>query len=579
MKKIFSLFFLIVILVLSSCKNITSTLPDTTLSNITTTENPSTATLTNPITYTKDEEGFYILPEDFFSSKAEENPSLLQSSFVYAKNGQIKKYDQVRVYASGVQLDCYEVMVNMSQTWNGDAPSRMANGVCFLALEGNVKIQIQTNFFINDVCTIRPLSSSITPSIDEETRVISFEITSPGQYAVELRSGRVVYFFVDEVNQYEQYKDDDNLLYFGPGVYNKDNSSLIDQNGNLYLNSDTTLFIDYGASLECSIIASHKNNIKIVGGGMISGASFPRSVANNQVKVPIDINYCNNVKIDGIAVLDPAGWCYNIYFSNNVQITNTKVISSRSNGDGISLQSSCDVAVSKSFLRTWDDTLVVKNYPHWDNLSNLGATRNIEFSDCILWTDLAQSMEIGYETYGEVMDNIVFNNITVLHNFHKAVISIHDGNNANITNVRFTNITVEDASMGKGDGVNVLIDFSTAFSPTWSLGHGETSLGSIDGVLIENILVLSGNAEQYISIKGATDNREQYLGSIHPISNVTIRGITIFSDEIDQSFAGILTNEYVSSLTIEQLENVSGSSIFYRDSSLYTRSAEGTLVQ
>ena len=55
----------------------------------------------------------------------------------------------------------------------------------------------------------------------------------------------------------------------------------------------------------------------------------------------------------------------------------------------------------------------------------------------VLWTDLAQSMEIGYETYGEYMKDIVFRNITVLHNFHKPVISIHNSDDTKIENIVF----------------------------------------------------------------------------------------------------------------------------------------------
>ena len=103
--------------------------------------------------------------------------------------------------------------------------------------------------------------------------------------------------------------------------------------------------------------------------------------------------------------------------------------------------------VKECFIRSWDDSLVVKNYPKWSNKSEHGATRNIRFNNIIIWTDLAQSMEIGYETIGEVLEDVIFDNITVLHNLHKPVISIHNANNANIKNIIFRNITVEDASM------------------------------------------------------------------------------------------------------------------------------------
>ena len=100
-------------------------------------------------------------------------------------------------------------------------------------------------------------------------------------------------------------------------------------------------------------------------------------------------------------------------------------------------------------------------------------------------------MEVGFETVGKIMEDITFKDITVLHNYHKAPISIHNGNNADINNVKFINITIEDAAMGQGDGNKYLVDFSTEFSATWSSQHTTTSLGSISDILIENVLVLN----------------------------------------------------------------------------------------
>ena len=45
-----------------------------------------------------------------------------------------------------------------------------------------------------------------------------------------------------------------------------------------------------------------------------------------------------------------------------MSIDGVKIITARPNGDGITVQSSRNVTVSNSFVRTWDDSLVVKNY-------------------------------------------------------------------------------------------------------------------------------------------------------------------------------------------------------------------------
>ena len=86
-------------------------------------------------------------------------------------------------------------------------------------------------------------------------------------------------------------------------------------------------------------------------------------------------------------------------------------------------------------------------------------------------------MEVGYETYGASMENIVFENITVLHSYHKAVMSIHNADQANISNVHFRDITIEDAQ-GVGDiwtetYDNYFIDMTIAFNADWSKSQYE----------------------------------------------------------------------------------------------------------
>ena len=189
-------------------------------------------------------------------------------------------------------------------------------------------------------------------------------------------------------------------------------------------------------------------------------------------------------------------------------------MTARANGDGISIQSSKNVHVRDSFVRTWDDSLVVKNY-------NRGTTESILFENMTLWTDLAQSMEIGYETYGDTMNDIVFRDITVLHNFHKPVISIHNADDAAITNVVFRNITVENAQM-IGDNWasshdNFFIDFQIQYNLEWTRSGGQR--GTIDNVLIENVEVLDGHDEIVSRIAG--------YDADHRVSNVTMRNITM----------------------------------------------------
>ena len=456
-------------------------------------------------------------------------------------------YSQARLFADEEEIPIFNCKVNFSHTWNGDAPQRMNNGVVILGLNGTVKLKLALEFNPNDKCVVRPLAKEVTTLINNEERTVEFVIKESGQYTIELSNDRTIHLFVNPLGQYSEYKELDNLIYFGPGVHNKSNSSYINSSNLINLSSNCIVYLEEGAIVEAGFIANNKENITIVGNGIVSGANFDRSADRNTRLIPYEFNYCKNIKIYGVATLDPAGWCYNLYFCENVELDNIKIISSRSNGDGVSVQSCQHVTCTNSFVRSWDDSLVVKNYPRWNDRSQEGTTKDITFDNCVLWTDLAQSMEVGYETVGLVMEDITFSNITVLHNFHKAPISIHNANNANIKGVTFKNIIVEDAKMGKGDGRNILIELTAEFSSTWSNGHKVTSLGSVDGVLIENVKVYNATNPE-ISIRGSIDARSEYDGSIHYVSNVTIKDLYINGQKI--------TGDY-NNLEIVYAQNVS----------------------
>ncbi|MBQ9730958.1 MAG: hypothetical protein IJV94_02370 [Bacilli bacterium] len=540
--------------------------------SLTTTSSSISSSNTNSsvvTSYTKDENGFYILEDDYFKNYSKDD-GLQTSKIRFAEYiPEELKYKQMKLFVGDKEIPLFNCKTNMSQTWSGEAPSRMNNSVAVFELQGKVTLKLQCSFALLDECTIRPLEANISPILDDNRRVITFEISSTGQYTIELRSNRVLHLFVNDYKEFDEYKNNENVIYFGPGVHNKDNSKYINQYNRINLSSNQTVFVDLGAIVHAGFSANNSSNIKIVGSGIIDGSIFDRSVERNTTLIPYDFNYCNNIEIKGIITTDPAGWCYNMYFCNDVILDNIKIISSRSNGDGVSIQSCQRVDVTNSFIRSWDDSLVVKNYPHWSNKNNQGLTNDIYFGDCILWTDLAQSMEVGFETIGKTMENITFENITVLHNFHKPVISIHNGNNADLKNVVFKNITVEDASLGRGDGNNIFIEITTEFSATWSTKHTTTELGSIDGVTISNVLVIDGRDDLKVSIRGSIDTRKGYNNTEHYVSNVTISNVLIKDTLLDESYKDLF-KYMTNNLVFDNNSNkITGSDIKYNDSSMY----------
>lgn len=485
--------------------------------------------------FPKDENGFKIVEKDYFSNK--EDPSSKgetnQVKFGEKIEG-VPIYSSFKLFLAGEEVPVYSVKINQDQTWSAEAKNRVATGVASFSLKGKATLKLQCAFNpLNDV-KIRPLGRNIPFQIDSARWVISFEIDTPGQYVIETRY-RTLHLFVNEWKETPQ-----NTIVFSSGLHTKENDNRINSNNEIILHNGSHIFLEEGAIVRAKIKAYDAYHISISGPGFIDGSLFERNVSKGIANVPLDISFCNDVTLEDFFVLDPAGWAFNLYFSSNLHLKNTKIISSRSNGDGISVQSCKNLEADSCFVRSWDDSLVVKNYVNW-RTNQEGETSSIHFKNCLIITDLAQSMEIGYETIGEKMEDISFENISVLHAYHKPVFSIHNGNNAKIRNVTYKNITVEDLSIGKGDGTPYLFDFDVSHSSTWSDAHKITSLGDIDGVHVENIKIIAGREAPKIKITGSLEKRNGFPNVAHKIFNVTFKDVDIYGKTLDSSYSYLET--------------------------------------
>lgn len=476
----------------------------------------------------------------------------------------VGKYEGAEVYVEDVKLDLYNVKVNNEHRWNANPQNRSDSGVGYFSLDGKTTITVKSKDMTE--CVVRPLSAGV--EVKCENGQAKFVLKSAGNYSIEPDGDpkKAFFLFVSDIE--ESSDESGNVMRFEKGIHTSANDSRI-KNDTVYLSSNMTVVFEEGAVVRARFVANGSKNITLKGKGIIDGSTFERNANTGAVTVPLDFNYCSNLKLEDFSVLDPAGWCVNWYFCTDSVIDGVKIITSRSNGDGISLQSCKNIEVKNCFLRTWDDSLVVKNYPNFSNKNIEGETRNISFSDCTVWTDLAQSMEIGYETIGEVMEDISFTNITVLHNFHKPVMSIHNGNNAVIKNVTYDTITVEDASMGHGDAGsnNQLFEFATEYSSIWSTNHKTTALGKVDGVTVKNVSVVDGNIIMNIRVAGSVDSRSGYENTVHRVDNVTFENIWIHGKVMNSNYSYIKVNQYAS-------VSVSGSSEEKRARFLFSKTDE-----
>ena len=358
-----------------------------------------------------------------------------------------------------------------------------------------------------------PQSWGIAPEVKDGK--VSFMITEPGQYTVVFNDNvnKALHIFANPLETDVPDPDDPNVYYIPSGEWVMDAIALED---------GQTLYISGGAVLHSIISVNNAKNVRICGRGIIDGSDYDAwNQPGSYARVPIDLNHAKDVTIDGIIVANSNCWNVNSYSSKHVEINNVKVISGRQNGDGFTFQSCTDHTVTNSFARTWDDSLVIKNYS--------GSTKGITFRNMQVWTDLAQSMEIGYETdKGWTLDpeisDVLFENITVLYNFHKPVISIHNSDDAYVHAIVYRNIVVENAFMQGDNGNNKELIEMTLQNSAWSTVKDE--FGSIDDVLIDGLTVLR-------TLDGKVPaSRLSGYGEDNRITNVTLRNVTILGEKM-----------------------------------------------
>ena len=466
-----------------------------------------------------------------FAAGAEGQPKNTLTIYEGPKTMESSKTASVRV--NGYELFVYDVMVNHEHIWNANTiPSDTP--MTYFDFSGKVRVEIEMPGLEHPVesAAVLPTAAGIVPEV--EGGVVRFEISEPGQYTVIFNDNvnKALHLFANPPEEDVPNPDDPGVYYIGPGEWVMDAIALKD---------NETLYISGGAVLHSIISVTNAQNVRICGRGILDGSDYPAwNQPGSYARVPINLDHSKNLSVEGIIVANSNCWNVNSYSSKNVEIHNVKVISGRQNGDGFTFQSCTNHTVTDCFARTWDDSLVLKNYS--------GSTKGITFRNCQIWTDLAQSMEIGYETdKGYTLDpeisEVLFEDITVLYNFHKPVISIHNSDDCFVHDITYRNIMVENAFMQGDNGNNKeLIEMSLAKS-SWTTVRDE--FGTIDNVLIDGLTVVNtANGKVPRSRIAGQDEG-------HMITNVTLQNVTILGKPMtDLDEMKIDVNDFCDGITV-----------------------------
>ena len=466
----------------------------------------------------------------FAEAPAEAEKTLLT---IYEGPKTMKSSGKALVRVNGYDLFVYDVMVNHEHIWNANTqPS--STPMTYFDFRGKVRLEIRMPGLEQPVehAEVLPGKAGIVPEV--ENGMVTFTVTEPGQYTVVFNGSvnQALHIFANPPEEDVPDMDDPKVYYIGPGEWVMDA---------IMLKDDETLYISGGAVLHSIVSVANAKNVRICGRGIIDGSDYPAwNQPGSYSRVPVNLDHSKDITVEGIIVANSNCWNVNSYSSKNVAINNVKVISGRQNGDGFTFQSCTDHTVTGCFARTWDDSLVIKNYS--------GSSSRITFRNCQIWTDLAQSMEIGYETdKGLTLDpeisEVLFEDITVLYNFHKPVISIHNSDDAFVHDITYRNILVENAMMQGDNGNNKELIEMTLQNSAWSTVRDE--FGTIDNVLIDGLTVLN-------TVDGKVP-RSRFSGQDeeHMITNVTLQNVKILGNPVTTlKDMKVSQNEYCDGITI-----------------------------
>ncbi|MBX7259439.1 MAG: hypothetical protein K1Y02_23975 [Candidatus Hydrogenedentes bacterium] len=408
-----------------------------------------------------------------------------------------------------------------------------------------VDVDVVSNRPIESVA-IRPTARDIKPQI--EGNHIRFHLDKPQQLTVEVNGWHKALHLFANPPAPAIDRNAPGVRYFGPGVHKA---------GRMVLKSDETVYLAGGAVVYGCIEATDATNIKILGPGILDSSELERYFGITDESKYLDnfggsihLVRCTNVTIDGPVLRDPPLWCLSAFNCSEIQIVHTKLIGLwRYNADGIDLCNSRNAAVRDCFVRSFDDSLVVKGLSYYKDVP----ISNILFEGCVVWNDWGRALEIGAETATPELSQVTFRDCDVVRTAEIAM-DVQHGDRAFIHDVTFEGIRFEV------DDVN--------YSPQIQNGRDATYTGQTGYCPRNLVLVILRGAWSSDQERGTMRNivvRDcSITGKLLPPSSLSgfdethdVKGVTIsnlkINGKVAQSLeeASIHVGQFVSDVRIE----------------------------
>lgn len=312
----------------------------------------------------------------------------------------------------------------------------------YFDLSGSATVHVSVKQTINKV-RILPTNAHVVFSVNKNK--LTFLVAKPQNLTIEINGEEVksLHLFVNPIDKLIPSPNDPNVIFFGPGIH---------EVSNLLIGSNKTVYVAGGAVVRCVVGRNEKygiepsglrnyaprffiqgTHIKICGHGIIDAGLCPIH-AGNLIFIKGD-----DITLESVIIRNSCGWTIPVRQSNNVLITNVKILGYRANTDGIDICNSRNVIVDGCFLRTNDDLIVIKTE------KGEGLANHIIIKNCVLWNPIAHALSIGSELRESVSD-VLFTNCDIIHDRGREwSLRVFQSDSSLVNNVRFENLRIEES--------------------------------------------------------------------------------------------------------------------------------------
>lgn len=336
--------------------------------------------------------------------------------------------------------------------------------------EINVEIEVSKPF---EKVVIRPYSSKV--NFKTENTKITFSMTGKERAIVELDDALESPLYI-LLGEYIPCPEKADYVFESGKAYNI---------GALELTSNQVVYIEEGAVVSGYFKSRMADNIKICGNGIVYGGNWHKWDENSgeQLIVPV---LGENIEIRGITLLDGGSWHIVPVACKNVLIEDVNILGKVITGDGIDIVGCENVTIRNCFIRANDDCISVKAVEFQDP-SGCTDVKNILVENCLFWNaEFGNTLEIGYETRCDEISDIIFKNCDIVHcqyegNQSGEVLTIHNADRAEVHDIYYENIRIEDAQ-------EKFIDIKTLDSKY----SKDRERGMIHDIYFKNIEIVDG---------------------------------------------------------------------------------------